>query len=80
MVIILVIVLAFGVCVQALMYHNQKFEPALLENVFFGAYIIILGESGIVDIMLNSKYTIKNMLLEGAILFIYLCRIMQRVS
>lgn len=41
---ILVIVFAFGVSTQALLYPNQSLNDELLKNVFFPAYFVIGGE------------------------------------
>ena len=44
MALILVIMFAFGVSTQALLYANQKLNTELLKNVFFPAYFVIAGE------------------------------------
>ena len=54
LIIMVVLVIGFGVFFQALMYHNQKFEKDLLENVFFSAFLVIAGENDIVEKMMNS--------------------------
>ncbi len=56
LIIMVVLVIGFGVFFQALMYHNQKFEKDLLENVFFSAFLVIAGENDIVEKMMNSMH------------------------
>jgi hypothetical protein len=58
LIILVVLVIGFGVFFQALMYHNQKFEKDLLENVFFSAFLVIAGENDIVEKMMNSMPSI----------------------
>jgi hypothetical protein len=53
-VILIIIIIAFGVFFQSLMYHNQKLEWSLLETVFFSAFLVIAGENEISSTMLNS--------------------------
>ena len=42
--IILIIMFAFGVSTQSLMYHNVPLNANLLKNVFSHAFFIIVGE------------------------------------
>lgn len=55
MLIILLIVAAYGVIVQALMYHNQNLDITLVENMFFAAYMVIAGNNDIAGKMLDSN-------------------------
>ena len=59
--ILIVIVFAFGICIQALMYHNQSLDQELMETVFFTSYMVIAGQNDIFYTMLNgiSKKFIK---------------------
>ena len=54
-VILIVIIFAFGIVIQALMYHNQKLNGELFETVFFTAYLVVAGENSIVSTMLDGK-------------------------
>ena len=56
MIILIIIIIAFGVFFQSLMYHNQKLEWNLLQTIFFPAFLVIAGENEIAQMMLNSKY------------------------
>jgi hypothetical protein len=60
-VILIIIIIAFGVFFQSLMYHNQKLEWSLLETVFFSAFLVIAGENEISTTMLNSKFKMNGM-------------------
>jgi hypothetical protein len=42
--IILVIIFAFGISTQSMLYPNQQLNAELLKNVFFPAYFVIGGE------------------------------------
>jgi hypothetical protein len=55
MIILIIIIIAFGVFFQSLMYHNQKLGWSLLETIFFSAFLVTAGENDIAKIMLNSK-------------------------
>ena len=55
MLILIVIIFAFGICIQALMYHNQALNQQLLETVFFASYMVIAGQDDILKEMLNSN-------------------------
>jgi hypothetical protein len=55
MIVLIIIMIAFGVFFQSLMYHNQEFDWELLETIFFSSFLVIAGENEITSIMLNSK-------------------------
>ena len=55
MLILFVIIIAFGVTIQSLMYHNQVLNSELIQNVFFPPYMMIAGEYGIYETMTNSN-------------------------
>jgi hypothetical protein len=52
------------------MYHNQKFEKDLVENMFFSAFLVIAGENDIVQKMVDSMNYIFNVIFKQIILFL----------
>jgi hypothetical protein len=70
LIILVVLVIGFGVFFQALMYHNQKFEKDLVENLFFSAFLVIAGENDIVQKMMDSMNYIFNVIFKQIILFL----------
>jgi hypothetical protein len=60
MLVLLVIIFAFGVSTQALMYEKQEINIFLLEKIFFNAYMVIAGENGYSEIMLEDGDCINN--------------------
>ena len=56
MVIILLVMFGFGICMQALMYHNAKLDANLLSNVFFPAYFVIGGQYTRNTIMTGTRF------------------------
>jgi len=55
MFIILLLMFAFGISTQSMMYHNQPLDWELLKNVFFPAYFVIGGEYYTADTLLGGK-------------------------
>ena len=52
--ILIVIIFAYGVSTQALMFQKQEFDFYLLEKVFFSGYFILFGTNPYSEMILIS--------------------------